>query len=83
MEDKVMQSYINTYINERIWTEYPVSTINNLNSFLSFTGRIEKKWIRMHLICFWFLSFNSRQYILPLTCALNVNYVQKQTKVIN
>lgn len=43
MEDKVMQSYINTYINERIWTEYPVSTINNLNSFLSFTARIEKK----------------------------------------
>lgn len=60
-EDKVMQSYINTYFNERIWTEYPVSTINNLNSFLSFTAWIEKKWIRMHLIWFWFLSFNSRQ----------------------
>lgn len=37
-----MQSHINTRINERISTEYPMSAINNLNNFLSFTARNEK-----------------------------------------
>lgn len=42
MEDEVMQSRVNTHVNERISTAYPMSAINNLNNFLSFTARIEE-----------------------------------------